>query len=79
MHPTWTAGPERLDAWSSVPVRAPLGPRRTKLCIFDVCMAALTRGHEIGRKNRDLSAQEVTATLAAISAPRQPARERPTA
>jgi CBS domain-containing protein len=32
--------------------------------------------HEIGRKNRDLSAQEVTATLAAISAPRAPAREK---
>lgn len=40
---------------------------------------ALLAEHEIGRKNRDLSAQEVTATLAAISAPRQPARERATA
>ena len=28
-------------------------------------------GREMGRKNRDLSAQEVAATLAAISAPRQ--------
>ena len=31
---------------------------------------ALLAEHEIGRKNRDLSAQEVTATLAAICAPR---------
>jgi CBS-domain-containing membrane protein len=40
---------------------------------------ALLAEHEIGRKNRDLSAQEVTATLAAISTPRQPTRERATA
>ena len=35
--------------------------------------------HEIGRKNRDLSAQEVTATLAAVGAPRSPSTERVTA
>jgi len=34
---------------------------------------------EIGRKNRDLSAQEVAATLAAICAPRSAAEERTTA
>jgi CBS-domain-containing membrane protein len=33
-------------------------------------------GREMGRKNRDLSAQEVAATLAAISAPRQVDGER---
>lgn len=32
---------------------------------------ALLAGHEMGRKNRDLSVQEVTATLAAICVPRQ--------
>jgi CBS-domain-containing membrane protein len=32
---------------------------------------AMLAEREIGRKNRDLSAQEVTATLAAICAPRQ--------
>lgn len=40
---------------------------------------ALLAGHEIGRKNRDLSAQEVTATLAAICTPRQVDGERATA
>lgn len=40
---------------------------------------ALLAEREIGRKNRDLSAQEVTATLAAICAPRQTDRERATA
>ena len=35
--------------------------------------------HEIGRKNRDLSAQEVTATLAAVGAPRTAAMKRATA
>jgi len=34
---------------------------------------------EIGRKNRDLSAHEVTATLAAVCAPRQVETERATA
>ena len=32
--------------------------------------------HELGRKNRDVSAQEVTATLAAICGPRQVVEER---
>ena len=40
---------------------------------------ALLAEHEIGRKNRDLSAQEITATLAAICAPRQAETERATA
>lgn len=40
---------------------------------------AILAEHEMGRKNRDLSAQEVTATLAAICAPRQPASERASA
>jgi len=40
---------------------------------------ALLAEHEIGRKNRDLSAHEVTATLAAICAPRQADTERATA
>ena len=34
---------------------------------------------ETGRKNRDLSAQEVTATLAAIGTPRNGVKERVTA
>jgi CBS-domain-containing membrane protein len=37
---------------------------------------ALLAEREVGRKNRDLSAQEVSATLAAISAPRQTEAER---
>lgn len=37
---------------------------------------AILAEREIGRKNRDLSAQEVTATLAAICAPRQAETER---
>ena len=40
---------------------------------------ALLAEREVGRKNRDLSAQEITATLAAISAPRQADAERATA
>jgi len=40
---------------------------------------ALLAQHEIGRKTRDLSAQEITATLAAISTPREPPTERATA
>ena len=40
---------------------------------------AILAEHEIGRKNRDLSAQEVTATLAAICAPRQADGQRTTA
>jgi CBS domain-containing protein len=46
-----------------------------------VSLADLARlaEREIGRKNRDLSAQEVTATLAAICAPRQVAEEKATA
>jgi CBS domain-containing protein len=40
---------------------------------------ALLAEREIGRKNRDLSAQEVTATLAAICAPRPAETERATA
>jgi CBS domain-containing protein len=40
---------------------------------------ALLAEREIGRKNRDLSAQEVTATLAAISTPRQTEAARATA
>jgi len=37
---------------------------------------AILAEREIGRRNRDLSAQEVTATLAAICAPRQTETER---
>ena len=40
---------------------------------------ALLAEREVGRKNRDLSAQEVTATLAAICAPRQTETQRATA
>jgi CBS-domain-containing membrane protein len=40
---------------------------------------ALLAQREAGRKNRDLSAQEITATLAAICAPRQAEVERATA
>ena len=40
---------------------------------------ALLAEHEIGRKSRDLSAQEVTATLPALCTPRQPAAARATA
>jgi CBS domain-containing protein len=40
---------------------------------------AILAEREIGRKNRDLSAQEITATLAAICAPRQVETKRATA
>lgn len=40
---------------------------------------ALLAEREVGRKNRDLSAQEVTATLAAICAPPPAGTERATA
>ena len=40
---------------------------------------AILAERDIGRKNRELSAQEITATLAAIGAPRQAQQERATA
>ena len=45
--------------------------RRRLVGIVSLNDLARLAEQEIGRKNRDLSAQEVTATLAAISAPRQ--------
>jgi CBS domain-containing protein len=61
--------------------------RRLPVIDSDACLVgivslndlALLADREIGRKNRDLSAQEVTATLAAISQPRRPTEERATA
>jgi CBS domain-containing protein len=61
--------------------------RRLPVIDSDGCLAgivslndlALLAEREVGRKNRDLSAQEVAATLAAICAPRKAGRERATA
>ena len=66
--------------WSAQVRRLPVvDAEGTLVGIVSLNDLALLAGHEIGRKNRDLSAQEVTATLAAISAPRQPPREKATA
>src|SRR5688572_16421717 len=61
--------------------------RRLPVIDSDACLVGIVSlndlarlaGHEIGRKNRDLSAQEVTATLAAIGEPRRSTEERATA
>lgn len=58
--------------------------RRLPVIDSDGCLAgivslndlALLAEREVGRKNRDLSAQEVAVTLAAICTPRQAATER---
>ena len=61
--------------------------RRLPVIDSDACLVGIVAlndlarlaGQEIGRKNRDLSAQEVTATLAAICEPRRSTEERATA
>ena len=46
-------------------------PDATLIEAEEIMRSGQVRRLPVGRKNRDLSAQEVTATLAAISAPRQ--------